>query len=87
METDLALNKEFMDLYSRQIGAYGIETMGKLVNMKVVLVGMQGVGVETAKNLILAGPGSVVLCDDEPTSVSDLFLHTNPTQMFYVYVC
>ena len=70
METDLALNKEFMDLYSRQIGAYGIETMGKLVNMKVVLVGMQGVGVETAKNLILAGPGSVVLCDDEPTSVS-----------------
>lgn len=70
MESDLSMNKEFMDLYSRQIGAYGIETMGKLVNMKVVLVGMQGVGVETAKNLILAGPGSVVLCDDHPTEVN-----------------
>lgn len=72
METDLSQNKEFMDLYSRQIGAYGIETMGKLVNMRVVLVGMQGVGVETAKNLILAGPGSVVLCDDHPTEMKDI---------------
>jgi hypothetical protein len=69
METDLSQNKEFMDLYSRQIGAYGIETMGRLVNMRVVLVGLQGVGVETAKNLILAGPGTVVLCDDHPTEV------------------
>jgi ubiquitin-activating enzyme E1 len=70
---DLALNKEFMDLYSRQIGAYGIETMGRLVNMKVVLVGLQGVGVEAAKNLTLAGPGSIVLCDDHPTEVSGDF--------------
>ena len=72
METDLSQNKEFMDLYSRQIGAYGIETMGRLVNMRVVLVGLQGVGVETAKNLILAGPGSVVLCDDNPTEIQDM---------------
>mmetsp|Transcript_34128 Transcript_34128/g.63687 ORF Transcript_34128/g.63687 Transcript_34128/m.63687 type:complete len:1360 (+) Transcript_34128:153-4232(+) len=70
--TDLSQNKEFMDLYSRQIGAYGIETMGRLVNMKVVLVGLGGVGVETAKNLILAGPGSVVLCDDHPTEMKDI---------------
>ena len=69
---DLTQNKEFMDLYSRQIGAYGIETMGRLVNMRVVLVGMQGVGVEIAKNLILAGPGSVVLCDDHPTEMKDI---------------
>ena len=72
METDLSQNKEFMDLYSRQIGAYGIETMGRLVNMQVIIVGLKGVGVETAKNLILAGPGSVVLCDDDPAEIKDL---------------
>lgn len=33
-----------------------METMGKLVQMKVLIIGMKGIGVETAKNLILAGP-------------------------------
>ena len=44
------------NLYSRQIGTYGLEMMGKLVKMKVLIVGMRGLGVEIAKNLILAGP-------------------------------
>ncbi len=44
------------NLYSRQIGTFGLETMGKLVKMKVLIVGMRGLGVEIAKNLILAGP-------------------------------
>jgi ubiquitin-activating enzyme E1 len=74
METDLSKNAAFMDLYSRQIGAFGIETMGKLINMRVIIVGMKGVGIEIAKNLILAGPGSVVLCDDGLTEVN-ILLH------------
>ena len=44
------------NLYSRQIGTFGMETMSKLVQMKVLIVGLRGLGVETAKNLILAGP-------------------------------
>ena len=56
------------NLYSRQIGTFGIETMGKLIQMNVLIVGLRGVGVETAKNLILAGPKSVTLYD--PTTVS-----------------
>ncbi len=44
------------NLYSRQIGTFGMETMGKLIKMKVLIVGMRGLGVECAKNLILAGP-------------------------------
>lgn len=51
------------NLYSRQIGTYGIETMGKLIKMNVLIVGLRGIGVETAKNLILAGPKSVTLYD------------------------
>lgn len=45
-----------MDLYSRQIGTFGVETMGKLIKMKVCIMGIRGLGVEIAKNLILAGP-------------------------------
>ncbi|CAM9863686.1 unnamed protein product, partial [Heterosigma akashiwo] len=61
-----------MDKYSRQIGAYGIEAMGKLVRLNVLIVGLKGVGIECAKNLTLAGPGGVTLLDDTPTEMRDL---------------
>jgi len=60
------------NLYSRQIGVYGMETMGKLIKMDVLVVGMRGVGVEVAKNLVLAGPHSVVVFDPTPAAVEDL---------------
>ena len=60
------------NLYSRQIGTFGMEAMGKLIQLKVLIVGLKGVGVETAKNLILAGPKSVTLCDDRPAEIADL---------------
>jgi ubiquitin-activating enzyme E1 len=49
-----------------------MEAMGKLIQMKVALVGLRGMGVEVAKNLILAGPKSVALYDPELVKVSDL---------------
>ena len=60
------------NLYSRQIGTFGIETMGKLIKMNVVIIGQRGLGVEVAKNLILAGPRSVSLYDPETTKINDL---------------
>lgn len=60
------------NLYSRQIGTFGLETMGKLVKMNVLIVGLRGYGVETAKNLILAGPHSVTLYDPHPVTWGDL---------------
>ena len=35
-------------------------------------MGLRGVGIETAKNLILAGPGMVTLWDEHPTHIRDL---------------
>jgi len=61
-----------MDLYSRQIGAFGLEAMMKLTSLKVLLVGIRGVGVETAKNAILAGIHALTIVDDEPTQIRDL---------------
>ena len=60
------------NLYSRQIGTFGLETMGKLIKMQVAIVGLRGLGVEVAKNLILAGPKSVHLYDPEITKINDL---------------
>ena len=60
------------NLYSRQLGVLGKETMGKLIHMKVLLVGLRGVGIETAKNFILAGPRVVAIHDDEIVQIQDL---------------
>ena len=65
-------NQVDTNLYSRQIGTFGMETMGKLIKMNVVIVGLRGLGVEVAKNLILAGPKSVSLFDDSITQINDL---------------
>lgn len=40
--------------------------------VQVLIVGLKGVGIETAKNLILAGPGMVTLVDDQPVEIRDL---------------
>lgn len=60
------------DLLSRQLGVYGKETMGKLANMKVLIIGMRGLGVEVAKNLILAGPKRVDILDPKKVHIRDL---------------
>lgn len=57
------------NLYSRQIGAFGVEAMVKLIKLRVLVTGMNGLGIESAKNLILAGPKAVSLWD--PTKVTD----------------
>ena len=36
-------NKIDKNLYSRQIGTFGLETMGKLIQMKVLIYGQRGV--------------------------------------------
>ena len=48
-----------------------MECMGKLMQMKVLIIGMRGLGVETAKNLILAGPKSVQIYDPTVVSIAD----------------
>ena len=72
------------NLYSRQIGTFGMETMTKLVKMRVLILGMKGLGVETAKNLIMAGPKSVTIWDPETCSENDrgtnFFINQNHIQ-------
>ena len=60
------------DLYSRQIGTFGMDTMGKLIQLNVLIVGMRGLGAEVAKNIILSGPKSVTIYDPVFTTINDL---------------
>ena len=46
--------------------------MGSLRKMNVLIVGCRGLGVETAKNLILAGPRSVTIYDPTTVSLNDM---------------
>ena len=60
------------DLYSRSIFTFGLETMQKLSQMKVLIIGMRGLGIETAKNIILSGPGQVDIFDPTLVKINDL---------------
>ncbi|KAL2508092.1 Ubiquitin-activating enzyme E1 1 [Forsythia ovata] len=60
------------DLHSRQLAVYGRETMRRLFASNVLVSGMQGLGAEIAKNLILAGVKSVTLHDEGKVELWDL---------------
>lgn len=60
------------NLYSRQIGVIGLETQSKLAKQRIFIHGLRGTGIEIAKNLILAGPGSLVLHDNGIVTLRDL---------------
>ena len=65
-------NRICSNLYSRQIGAIGQETMKSLSKKNIFIYGMRGVGVETAKNIILSGPRKVIIYDNEISKINDL---------------
>ncbi|KAG2559580.1 hypothetical protein PVAP13_8KG176700 [Panicum virgatum] len=60
------------DLHSRQLAVYGRETMKRLFGSNVLVSGLQGLGAEIAKNLVLAGVKSVTLHDDGKVDLWDL---------------
>ncbi|CAH9129273.1 unnamed protein product [Cuscuta epithymum] len=60
------------DLHSRQLAVYGRETMRRLFASNVLVSGMQGLGAEIAKNLVLAGVKSVTLHDEGNVELWDL---------------
>lgn len=60
------------DLYSRQIYTIGIDAMKKMAKSSILISGLGGLGVELAKNIILAGVKSVTLHDTENATINDL---------------
>jgi len=63
---------EEADRLSRAHAAFGGETLARMKDINVLILGCRGVGVEAAKNLILSNVGSVTVWDPEPASMEDL---------------
>lgn len=70
-------------IYFRIIYSYvlGHEAMKKMSNSNILILGLNGLGVEIAKDIVLAGVKSVTLYDPTPTTIKDLgtqfFLNEN----------
>ncbi|CAK9294668.1 unnamed protein product [Gordionus sp. m RMFG-2023] len=60
------------ELYSRQLYVLGQEAMKKMAISNILICGMDGLGVEIAKNIILGGVKSVTLWDNKETTLADL---------------
>lgn len=59
-------------LYSRQLYVFGHDAMKKMQKSNILLIGVAGLGVEVAKNLVLAGVKSLTLHDPRNVRVDDL---------------
>ena len=72
MEEEDKLIKIKENLYSRQIGTYGEEAMKKIIKLKVLILGLKGLGNEIAKNIILTGPKKVLIYDPDIAKIEHL---------------
>nr|BAH71890.1 ACYPI002408 [Acyrthosiphon pisum] len=68
---DGEMSKDERKVYDRQIRLWGFDGQNKLRATKVLLIGMQGLGAEIAKNLILSGVNSITLKDHTEVSILD----------------
>lgn len=60
------------NLHSRQLAVYGREAMKRMATSSILISGANGLGVEIAKNVILAGVRSVTIHDTAKVSLQDL---------------
>ncbi|EWM25950.1 ubiquitin-activating enzyme e1 [Nannochloropsis gaditana] len=74
MSTGMEPGHENIDegLYSRQLYVMGHEAQKRMQASDVLIVGVAGLGIEVAKNVILAGVKSVTLFDPAPVAYPDL---------------
>src|SRR2546423_1570601 len=59
-------------LYDRQIRLWGVKAQERLRSAKILLIGMKALANEIAKNLVLAGVGSLTILDHELVTEDDL---------------
>ncbi|XP_022176840.1 SUMO-activating enzyme subunit 1 [Myzus persicae] len=68
---DGEMSKDERKVYDRQIRLWGYDGQNKLRASKILLIGMQGIGAEISKNLILSGVNSITLKDHTEVSILD----------------
>jgi len=69
MEVEMEVDK---DLYSRTIAALGEDVVKAIAASNVLISGLNGLGCEIAKNVLLGGVKSLTLHDTKATTLADL---------------
>ncbi|EAQ91273.1 hypothetical protein CHGG_03208 [Chaetomium globosum CBS 148.51] len=67
-----AISADEIALYDRQIRLWGMKAQEKIRNANILLITMKALANEIAKNLVLAGIGSLTILDPDPVTPSDL---------------
>ncbi|RPB26772.1 hypothetical protein L211DRAFT_835105 [Terfezia boudieri ATCC MYA-4762] len=67
-----AITADEVAIYDRQIRLWGMEAQARMRNSKILLIGMRAIANEIAKNLALAGIGSLTVLDPEVVTEDDL---------------
>ena len=72
MEIDATLDR---DLHSRTIAALGEDVVRAITSSSVLISGMNGLGCEIAKNVLLGGVRSLTIQDTQPAALWDMSAH------------
>lgn len=65
-------DEQVTNRWSRYIGAMGIEAVEKQANAQICLFGLNALGVEIAKNIILSGVKRFTICDSKKVEYEDI---------------
>ena len=66
------LSADEIALYDRQLRLWGIEAQNRMRKANILLITMKALGNEVAKNLVLAGIGSLTVLDPDAVTQSDV---------------
>src|SRR5208282_3078710 len=66
------LSADEIALYDRQLRLWGIEAQNRMRKANVLLITMNALGNEIAKNLVLAGIGSLTVMDPDVVTEADV---------------
>jgi ubiquitin-like 1-activating enzyme E1 A len=72
MQPAQSISADEIALYDRQIRLWGMQAQERIRNANILLIGLKALGTEIAKNLVLAGVGTLTILDHEPVSDDDL---------------
>lgn len=70
--TGVELTEDETELYDRQIRLWGLESQKRIRAARILISGLNGLGAEVAKNIILSGVKSVTLNDHRNLAETDI---------------
>ena len=77
MKVDKEITEDEAALYDRQIRLWGVDAQRRLLSSRILLVNMQGLGAEIAKNLVLGGVHCLTLLDSNKVIYTFIFFQIN----------